>query len=289
MMMENAQAMSDAAEKEVKAADECLKNAEKRWQVIDVDMDTDVTLSRNNKRRKVSLSPQAADNTNTNNSGNTAGQPNSARNNKVSTGVATGATSSSSSNVIYEKIIVEGCGMSEINGIYSLIRIYHHGAPLYYKIEKGKVKHKIYRLDNVWFIADTKKALYECRNPLVGAPPEDGWISAKNGEQNTAPRCRAQVAKRAVLSKKNTDALLFEIKRLVSLWADEGQMDGKRIFYWYIMTNNMMAEVAYRVPTTMEELAKCDLPQHVVDEYGERLIKSIKAFLEQTNVSFHDA
>ena len=98
-----------------------------------------------------------------------------------------------------------------------------------------------------------------------------------------------QVAKKAVLSKKNTDALLFEIKRLVSLWADEGQMDGKRIFYWYIMTNNMMAEVAYRVPTTMEELAKCDLPQHVVDEYEERLIKSIKAFLEQTNVSFHDA
>ena len=55
------------------------------------------------------------------------------------------------------------------------------------------------------------------------------------------------------------------------------------------MTNNKMAEVASKAPTTMEELVKCELPQHVVDEYGERLIKSIKAFLEQTNVSFHDA
>ena len=66
-------------------------------------------------------------------------------------------------------------------------------------------------------------------------------------------------------------------------------MDGKRIFYWNIMTNNKMAEVASKVPTTMEELAKCELPQHFVDEYGERLIKSIMAFLEQARVPFHDA
>ena len=57
-------------------------------------------------------------------------------------------------------------------------------------------------------------------------------------------------------------------------------MKGKHIFCWNIMSNNKMAEVASKAPTTMEELAQFELPQHVVEEYGERLIKSVKAFLD---------
>lgn len=68
-----------------------------------------------------------------------------------------------------------------------------------------------------------------------------------------------QVATKAVLSKENMDALFAKIKSLVSMWADEEQLNGKSIFYWNIRSNPY-----------------------------SRLIESVKAFLEQARVSFHD-
>lgn len=43
----------------------------------------------------------------------------------------------------------------------------------------------------------------------------------------------------------------------------------------------MMANVSTIVPTTMEELTECNIPQNVQKQYGERLIKSINAYIEQ--------
>ena len=50
------------------------------------------------------------------------------------------------------------------------------------------------------------------------------------------------------------------------------------------MSNVKMANVASECPTTMEELADCELPQNVVKQYGERLLKSINSFIEQTKL-----
>lgn len=50
---------------------------------------------------------------------------------------------------------------------------------------------------------------------------------------------------------------------------------------WNIMGNQKMANVATHVPTTLDELAECELPQNVQKQYGERLIKNINAYIEQ--------
>jgi len=62
-LLAHAQSMSDAAEKEKKDALTALKDAEKRWEVIDIDMD-DIDASKkdsgSNKQRKVpALTPNA--------------------------------------------------------------------------------------------------------------------------------------------------------------------------------------------------------------------------------------
>jgi len=74
-----------------------------------------------------------------------------------------------------------------------------------------------------------------------------------------------------VLPKKKTELLLARIKKLVSMWADEEQMKG---------INN----VANKVPTSIDQLASCDLSQNFIQQYGERLIKNINAFIEQENL-----
>ena len=68
------------------------------------------------------------------------------------------------------------------------------------------------------------------------------------------------------------------------MWAEEERMEGNNIFYWNILSNQKMGCVAAHVPTEVEDLAECDIPQSIVDQYGEHLVKSIKAFVEQGNL-----
>ena len=51
------------------------------------------------------------------------------------------------------------------------------------------------------------------------------------------------------------------------------------------MSNDAMATLAAQVPTSMEDLScVAGLGENVVKEYGERLVKNIKAFVEQENL-----
>ena len=50
------------------------------------------------------------------------------------------------------------------------------------------------------------------------------------------------------------------------------------------MSNQKMAIVAKLVPTQIEELADCEIPENVQKQYGERLIKNINAYIEQENL-----
>ena len=50
------------------------------------------------------------------------------------------------------------------------------------------------------------------------------------------------------------------------------------------MGNQKMANVATLVPTTLDELADCELSHNVQQQFGERLIKNINAYIEQENL-----
>ena len=88
-----------------------------------------------------------------------------------------------------------------------------------------------------------------------------------------------------ILPKNHTDALMKRIKSLVSLFADEEIMNGNKVFYWNIVSQNEMTKISYRVPLSIEELNDLAvLKEDVVKEYGDRLIKGINAFVEQHNL-----
>ena len=61
-------------------------------------------------------------------------------------------------------------------------------------------------------------------------------------------------------------------------------MKGSNVFYWNILNNPKMMNVANKVPTSMDQLASCDLSQNFIQQYGERLIKNINAFIEHENL-----
>ena len=92
-MLVNAQSMSDAADKEVKDAQTALDEAEKKFEVIDVDGDDDPDPTEgSNKRRKVSLSPQSQSNKSNNNS-STTNNTAAASNNNSTQVLVTGSSS----------------------------------------------------------------------------------------------------------------------------------------------------------------------------------------------------
>ena len=57
---------------------------------------------------------------------------------------------------------------------------------------------------------------------------------------------------------------------------------------WNIMSNNAMSQLASEVPTSIEELSILGaLGENVIKEYGERLVKNIKAYIDQENLQVH--
>ena len=161
-MLEGAKQMSDTAEKEVKEAEAMLEDAEKRWEVIEIDADT--TDSKNEtckKKRKVSLSPQAG--RNNINSSNTAASTVGRSNNGNSifdirrvdggrmvgqvvgafsaadglqqrAGNSTTCTAAAGTSNNVDQFLVEGCGVSIFNGVYNRVAdVVQEGAPVYCK------------------------------------------------------------------------------------------------------------------------------------------------------------
>ena len=170
-MLQSAQSMSDAADKEVKDAQTALDEAEKKYEVIDVDGDylNPTDNGGSSKRRKVSLSPQSQSNNdanstarNNNNTTISTGQTNTdistssnnasathlSNSNNVSlstSSIAARSTSMSNTNgsllnnntsisfpKAAEQITVKDCGVYDINGTYTRVGDIL-GAPVYTK------------------------------------------------------------------------------------------------------------------------------------------------------------
>ena len=89
----------------------------------------------------------------------------------------------------------------------------------------------------------------------------------------------------SILPRNHTEALVKRIKKLVSMWADEEIMNGNKVFYWNIMSNQGMSTIASKVPLSIEELNELGvLGENVVKEYGDRLIKNLNAFIDQNDL-----
>ena len=72
-MMENAKSLLESTTKEVDAAKKSLLDAEKRWEVIDIDKEPDDLLNNDHsrkKKRKVSVVSPRGSNSNNNSAGN---------------------------------------------------------------------------------------------------------------------------------------------------------------------------------------------------------------------------
>ena len=86
-----------------------------------------------------------------------------------------------------------------------------------------------------------------------------------------------------ILPEKYTEDLLARIQKLISMFAEEEQMNGHRVFYWNIMSARHMQCIAMSVPLTIDELAECCVGMELsfLERYGERLIRNLRCFVEQ--------
>jgi len=148
---EDIQLQAISSKKEVEDAQMFLAEAEKRWEVIDVDADEESTPTKNdvsNKKRKVSLSPQGNSNSNNGNGSDVVTTNSNGRNSQSqgdvfhdcldhngTAGVSGSAAVASSNNRLFNvnQIVVEGCGTSFTNGTYNRIADMYNGAPVYIK------------------------------------------------------------------------------------------------------------------------------------------------------------
>ena len=203
-MLQSAQSMSDAADKEVKDAQSSLEEAEKKYEVINIDDDEPMNSNEgSNKRRKVSLSPQSQSNNNNSTSGNntTATQniaaAGSRTNNIVFDSSITAPTITWSSSTELSTLIVGGCGLSEVNGTYTRAapRYNCNGAPVYSKQGRWKGNAVVYAIywrsaTKRWHIGHRQQDVNAgrgvdgglcCSQPNVSrlAPPGNGWSMIK--------------------------------------------------------------------------------------------------------------
>ena len=229
IMMENAKSLLESSTKEVDAAKKCLLDAEKRWEVIEIDDSNDNTQeneSHKKRKRKTSVvSPQEGNNAYSRHSRNntddgrspgdssaatttassTAPVVTSGRERAIGASATTTATSSSSTPNNVTQIVVEECGISEIIGTYNrVVGVLNEGAPVYTKrvLWGGKLcKHAIYRRLSFgaykWYFGylddqDGRPSRRLYASPwLSSTPPENGWEAiVGNGGVYPPPKCR---------------------------------------------------------------------------------------------------
>ena len=237
LMMENAKSLLESSSKEVDAAKKCLSEAEKRWEVIEIDEEEPDDLLNNDhsrkKKRKVSVvEPHGSNNNSNYSAGNNVSRSNAdergrnggattptaisstapvvtpGRERAIGASATTPAASSSSISNNVTRVVVEGCGISVVNGTYTqVVELLNDGAPSFWKKGwwGGKLcKHAIYRRKfnntNIWvfgYLDDegggrSMKRLYTSRvNANSLTPPEDGWDAfVRNGGVYPPPKCR---------------------------------------------------------------------------------------------------
>jgi len=150
-----AQAQVDSSKREIEEAEKSLKEAETRWEVVEISDEPEELPSRKKRKPSRDSAPRgidennddtareseasssatllaiAANHSSTSSIGQWAAHYCESRNGRIASSYQ-GSMPSNSTNV--QKIVVEGCGMPEVNGIYTFIDQFCEGKPMYCKI-----------------------------------------------------------------------------------------------------------------------------------------------------------
>lgn len=106
----------------------------------------------------------------------------------------------------------------------------------------------------------------------------DSSLDGRSLEASSSKKQRAA----SVLQGEHTLDLADRIKTLAKNWSEEERMCGKNIYYWNILSNNVMKAIASRVPLTIDELKEVGgLGENIIKEYGDRIVKVVASYIEQ--------
>jgi bloom syndrome protein len=87
---------------------------------------------------------------------------------------------------------------------------------------------------------------------------------------------------KSILPYEATQALISRIKTLATNWADEERMCGNNMFYWNILSNDVMKTIAAEVPMSLSELKAIGcLGENIFKVYGERIVKIVSSYVTQ--------
>jgi bloom syndrome protein len=86
----------------------------------------------------------------------------------------------------------------------------------------------------------------------------------------------------SILPYEATQGLISRIKTLATNWAEEERMCGNNMFYWNILSNDVMKTIAAEVPMTLSALKSIGcLGENIIKEYGERIVKIVSSYITQ--------
>lgn len=128
--------------------------------------------------------------------------------------------------------------------------------------------------------ANTSSSAYFPKETIVIDEEDDDDLAGENDLLDTAKNKLSGTG--AVLPLDSTQLLVNRIKTLAQNWSQEERMMGNSVFYWHIFSNDVMKAIAAQVPLSIDELKTIGgLGENIITEYGERLIKVLKSFIEQ--------
>lgn len=189
------------------------REAEERWEVIDVDgtsaAEAAAAAAPSSKRRRVSASTSGGVRQNDAPADAAAGRSSSGT---CAIGGASGASNAAATTHASNGdgdtggslvVVVEGCGLTELNGTFERIDCRDDGCPVYSKEGRWKGKNAEYWIwcvsAGVWDITvdsnnGTTTWLY-CNHTIPNSetPPENGWTMYRRGK-SPAPICRITCA-----------------------------------------------------------------------------------------------
>jgi superfamily II DNA helicase RecQ len=92
----------------------------------------------------------------------------------------------------------------------------------------------------------------------------------------------------SILPNEATQGLISRIKTLATNWAEEERMCGNNMFYWNILSNDVMKTIAAEVPMTMSALTAIGcLGENILKVYGERIVKIVSSYVTQEGLEHY--
>jgi bloom syndrome protein len=121
------------------------------------------------------------------------------------------------------------------------------------------------------------------------AQASDSSNASDDGAKLTEHRVAVSSAAKlptGVLPKDKTQELADKIKSLLIVMAEaERMMSGSDVYYWNILSNSTVKQVALCAPTTVEELrAMSIVGENIIKEYGEQLVRAVNRFIDENNL-----